>query len=180
MKYRLIALVSLFALAPSVFAQTYYYTQYNAPNFTPAIQPYVLSPRYVYSTGVLPQRLRWQTYTNTAFSYALSYPYNWYLLNSQNFVSVTDGRASVSVTASDIAPGTNAAMFAGASGVAAGALTIKINGYTAVEVREGINTAYYITNGAVGYKLVASPAYTANEATVIRAILIEFTVTRQR
>lgn len=132
------------------------------------------------SQGVLPQRLGWQTYTNIDYSYAISRPYNWLVSGASSFVSLSDGRAMVSIQSYNILSGTNPVTFATQNGATGGFVTTKINAYTALQDTEGGNTVYYIVNGAVGYKISVTNNLTADEAAVVRAMLIEFTVTKQR
>jgi len=154
-------------VAPFTNPAAYYPPTYNA-----SVSPV--------PTGVMPQRLGWQTYTNREWSYALSYPMGWQVLGGGQIALITDGRAAVSVQAVPVSAGTTATQFANMYGIYSGFVTTKVNAYTALQTTEGANTAYYITNGAVAYKILVTNNITAAEAGVIRNMLIEFTVTRQR
>lgn len=134
----------------------------------------------VSNKGVMPQRLAWQTYTNVDYSYAFSYPAGWQVSGAGGAVNVSDGRANVSFLSTNLALGTDATTFANQSGSLGGFITTKVNAYNALQTTEGGNTVYYIVNGAVGYKISVSNNLTALEAAVVRDILIEFTVTKQR
>lgn len=130
--------------------------------------------------GVMPQRLAWPTVTNIQYNFAISHPASWSATQDVSSITETDGRAVVRAQAFDIAAGTSASAFANMQGASSGLITTKVNAYTALQTNEGANTAYYIVNGAVGYKITVSNNLTAAESDIVRAILVEFTVTKQR
>jgi len=133
----------------------------------------------VSNQGVLPERLGWQTFTDADYSYALSYPQDWHLVGGSALASMTDGSASVSVQSFNIAPNTTPSLFASENG-ASGFESIAVNAYDAVEAFQGSNTVYFIVNGSVGYKITVPNNANENDANVVRAMLLTFTVTKAR
>lgn len=130
--------------------------------------------------GVLAERLGWKTFTNTAESYAVSYPPEWQLLSGSTLASITDGSASMSVQAFNLAPNTTPSLFATENGVSNGFESTTVNAYDSIEAIQGSNTNYFIVNGAVGYEISIPNSTTAADAAVLRAMLLTFTVTQAR
>lgn len=145
----------------------------------PLVSPATGNTVQVSNQGVLAQRLGWKTFTNTAYSYALSYPPIWQLLSGSTLASMTDGTASVSVQSFNLTPNTTASMLASESGVSNGFETT-VNAYDATEAFQGSNTVYFIVNGSVGYEITVPTSPNENDANVIRAMLLTFTTTKAR
>jgi|GEM_PF-5198812 len=130
--------------------------------------------------GVLAERLGWKTFTDTAYSYALSYPPEWQLLGGSTLASISDASASVSIQSFPLTPNTTPSLFAAENGVTSGSESTAVNAYDSFESIQGANTVYFIVNGAVGYEITIPNNTTAADAAVIRAMLLTFTTTAQR
>ncbi len=131
----------------------------------------------VADVGTAAQRFNLETFTNTDYSYAVSFPREWAASGGVGAYYITNGRSAISIASSNMVSGLTPAQFAAQDGAMNTFSTTAVNAYNAAGVISGNQSTYYIVNGSVGYKIGVTDL---GDTDILRLILMTFTVTKPR